>query len=107
MKELKILEILKSEERIDNIIIIETKNDLPFLGTKEYGENEYIENIIIYNDDNFLVVREHYHKHHYFKDEYMEDFDFNKIYVFITIDKRFKISHVLDNYHKQYVEKDV
>lgn len=104
MKELKILEILKSKEKVDNIIIVETENDMPYLGTKEYSANEYIENIILYNDDNFMVVREHYHKHHYYRDQYMEDYDSSKIYIFITIDKRFKISHILDNYNKQYIK---
>jgi hypothetical protein len=102
---IKLKEILKSinlKESIDDIVIVEKKADMPQLKPIEYSEYEYKDNIIIFKDDNVLIIKEHYHKHHYYRNEYMEDYDYFKYIVYITVDFKFKISHILDNYHKDF-----
>ena len=102
--EIKLKEILKSLEdiTIDNIVIVESKKDMPQLNLQEFDDCEFIDNRLMYKSDNVLIVREHYHKHHYFKGEYKEDFNYVKYIVYIAVNYTFKISHVLDNYNKDF-----
>jgi hypothetical protein len=102
---IKLKEILSSinlKETIDNIVVVENKADMPELKPIEYSPNEYTDNIIIYKSEHVLIIKEHYHKHNYYRGEYIENYDYYKHIVYITVDFKFKISHILDNYHKDF-----
>jgi len=113
---IKLKEILSSinlKESIDDIVVVKNKADMPELKPIEYSEYEYIDNIIMFKyeyidniimfkNDNVLIIKEHYHKHNYYRGEYIENYDYCKHIVYITVDFKFEISHILDNYHKDF-----
>lgn len=94
---INIVEGLNLKEKIDNIYFT---NKMPKIEIKEYSDKEYDVITLIshkkINGFDVWAVREHYHKHHYYKDRYMLDYDYSQNNIYIKMEET-KDENIKDN----------
>ena len=101
----KIKEEVGKEIEISNVIIVEGRKDLPSLDLEEYSETEYRVKTIIYSKGNVQIIEEFYHKHHYYRDEYIDDGEIYTYNLYISTVGDFEVKDIMENYKKGFEEE--